>query len=146
MSDNTWKDAIENELVICGILNDRHKDPRVALSDIIQWNTEVALYFEAQNSTRHCKNCKDWAPYSERYPKSWVDDSVKAGGLCESSHSYGSNKLWTEDGFGQNPRGVSDLLHEYDVPGGFWTGPEFGCVNFIAKNDVDPLPETEIKP
>lgn len=38
-----WKDAVEDELVICGILNESHKDPRKAVKDIIHWNSEVAL-------------------------------------------------------------------------------------------------------
>lgn len=38
-----WKDAVEDELVICGILNDSHKDPRKAVMDIALWHSEVAV-------------------------------------------------------------------------------------------------------
>ena len=40
---SAWKDAVENELIVCHILNASHKDPRKAISDIIQWNVDVAL-------------------------------------------------------------------------------------------------------
>ena len=39
----SWKAAVEDELVCCGILNTSHNDPRKALQDAITWNTNVAL-------------------------------------------------------------------------------------------------------
>jgi hypothetical protein len=44
----------------------------------------------------------------------------RAGGICRSE------KL-TEN-WGQE-HGADMLLYEYDEGGGFWTGPDFGCVH-----------------
>lgn len=39
-----WKDAVEHELILCGILSDdRHTDPKLAVADAIDWNVEAAL-------------------------------------------------------------------------------------------------------
>jgi len=42
-TENPWRDAVEDELVIAGILNNAHSDPRQAIKDVIAWNCQVAL-------------------------------------------------------------------------------------------------------
>lgn len=38
-----WQEAVIDELIVCGIFNKHHEDPRVAINDIINWNVSVAI-------------------------------------------------------------------------------------------------------
>lgn len=38
-----WRRAIEDNLVICEILSEKHADPRTAINDLIDWHVHVAL-------------------------------------------------------------------------------------------------------
>ena len=38
-----WRTAVEEELIVCGIFNESHNDPKKALNDAIQWHVGVAL-------------------------------------------------------------------------------------------------------
>lgn len=38
-----WKDAVEDALVIDGIFNASHSDPRKAVADLLTWESDVAL-------------------------------------------------------------------------------------------------------
>ncbi len=67
-----------------------------------------------------CKTCKHWMPHSNKYPKSHAREDKKAGGLCQSE------KLVDDWGGGH---GADMLIYEYSEDGGFWTGPDFGCVH-----------------
>ena len=70
-----------------------------------------------------CKTCKHWMPYSDKYPKDRASEAKKAGGLCRSG------KLVEDWG---NGYGADMLIYEYPEGGGFWTGPDFGCVHHQA--------------
>jgi hypothetical protein len=70
-----------------------------------------------------CKTCKHWMPHSNKYPKSHAREDKKAGGLCQSE------KLVEDWGGGH---GADMLIYEYLEGGGFWTGPDFGCVHHQA--------------
>lgn len=68
----------------------------------------------------HCKTCKHWVKYQQTILDDDGSARLKAGGgMC------GSEKLtenWGEHG--------SDMLvYSYAEGGGFWTGPNFGCVH-----------------
>jgi hypothetical protein len=75
-----------------------------------------------------CKTCKHWMPYSDKYPKGHASEAKKAGGLCQSE------KLVEDLG---DDYGADMLIYEYLEGGGFWTGPDFGCVHHqsAAAND-----------
>jgi hypothetical protein len=82
-----------------------------------------------------CKSCHHWeklvvVPYNKttgvftRTANLSVDHSIKvSGGYC------GSSKL-------KEPIGgyeLDSLVYSYDESGGFWTGPDFGCIHYSAK-------------
>jgi hypothetical protein len=62
-------------------------------------------------------------PYSDKYPKRRASEAKKAGGLCQSEKL---NEDW-----GQS-YGADMLIYEFGEGGGFWTGPDFGCVHHQA--------------
>ena len=68
---------------------------------------------------KHCKTCKHWSRYIDRYPKSSAAEDKKAGGFCESG------KITYDDVQGFKP----DILIYYSEGAVFWVGAEFGCVN-----------------
>lgn len=59
-----WKDAVEDELVSCCILNEAHTDPRKAIHDAISWNVEVAL--DPQVSKQASELRETYKPIAER--------------------------------------------------------------------------------
>ena len=69
----------------------------------------------------HCKTCKHWTRFREKYPGAYKSPDVDAGGICQSS------KL-VEEG----AHGADMLVYSYAEGGEFWTGPEFGCVHHQA--------------
>jgi hypothetical protein len=66
-----------------------------------------------------CKTCKHWMPYPDKHPSN-RPSKAKTGGLCQSE------KLVEDWGHGY---GADMLIYEYSEGGGFWTGPDFGCVH-----------------
>jgi len=72
----------------------------------------------------NCKTCKHWTRYLDRYPLSSEGEKV-AGGLCDSG------KMIEE--MSKNDYGADMLVYLYNEGGEFWTGPDFGCVNYFPR-------------
>lgn len=70
-----------------------------------------------------CKNCKHWSKMvvlTSRNPAEY-----NAGGYCDHNkivENYGVYEL-------------DSLVYSYAEGGDFWTGPEFGCVHWIKRDD-----------
>jgi hypothetical protein len=64
---------------------------------------------------RKCKNCAYWKPTPEDH----------GGGQCQSENIV-------EDWYDDACYRPDMLVYPYSEGGYFWTGPEFGCVHWIA--------------
>lgn len=65
----------------------------------------------------HCRDCKWWVVTDDCWGPS--DHRCRHAKICES---------------GKSREGETDaLLYEYDEGGGFFPGPDFGCVHWEAK-------------
>ena len=70
----------------------------------------------------YCKTCKYWVPYANELPKVHAASDKLKGGFCH-------NEKITED-FGEYRRDT--LVYPYQEGAEhFWTGPEFGCINYV---------------
>lgn len=63
-----------------------------------------------------CKTCKHWK--REQLP---TDNVRNTGGMCRSENI---RENWSFDYY--QP---ANMVYDYSEGGGFWTGPDFGCVH-----------------
>jgi hypothetical protein len=72
----------------------------------------------------HCKNCKFWTPYNTKYPNGSGHRGQASGGICHSpkiTEDYGSQYM------------PDMLVYTYSEGGKFWTGSDFGCINYADR-------------
>jgi hypothetical protein len=71
----------------------------------------------------NCKTCKHWTRYLDRYPSSTSEEKF-AGGLCDSEK--------IREAMDDADYGADMLVYSYNEGGEFWTGPDFGSVNYLG--------------
>lgn len=87
--DGRWKEVLDNEAVVCFVLNEQNKDdPRKMLHDIINWHVAVAL--DPQVSSDAQALIDSGAPpmdaKSRLKLKGQINDLMTAGGATLTEH------------------------------------------------------------